>query len=294
LDDPNTTEPQPTPPPPPPPPPPPRGPRKRPPGLGAQIKAVRDAAVALGLAHVDLAKAEASAIAGEVGRVTALGALAFLLVIFAVFLLVIGISLGLGEWLLGSMGWGVIDGVLAFLAVAMAAVLVAVGIAPVRIGRALLAAIVVGILVGLVLGLHLPNQLYTLIGDQMGLAVEPGIRPLVVGMLLGALVGLIGGTVVAVRAAGSSGGRFATVAGLTVLGVLVGAFTAITFAPQVAAGIGITVAYIAWMAFMGIDVARTGIDVEALKNRFTPVQTIETSKETLEWLQKRMPPGTGS
>ena len=45
---------------------------------------------------------------------------------------------------------------------------------------------------------------------------------------------------------------------------------------------------------MVIDVARTGIDVEALKQRFTPTQTIETSKETLEWLQTRMPPGNGS
>ena len=44
---------------------------------------------------------------------------------------------------------------------------------------------------------------------------------------------------------------------------------------------------------MAIDVSRTGIDVEALKARFTPTQTIETSKETLEWLQKRMPPGIG-
>ena len=36
------------------------------------------------------------------------------------------------------------------------------------------------------------------------------------------------------------------------------------------------------------------VDIEALKNRFYPVQTIDTSKETLEWLQKRMPPGIGS
>ena len=84
------------------------------------------------------------------------------------------------------------------------------------------------------------------------------------------------------------------IAGLTVLGVALGAFTAITFSPQVGAGIGITVGYLTWMALMGIDVARTGIDVEALKARFMPSQTIETSKETLEWLQKRMPPGIGS
>ena len=36
------------------------------------------------------------------------------------------------------------------------------------------------------------------------------------------------------------------------------------------------------------------LDVEALKRRFYQEQTIDTSKETLEWLQKRMPPGIGS
>ena len=246
------------------------------------------------LAHIDLAKAETSAIGTEIGRVAALGGLAFLLVVFAVFLLVIGISLGLGEWLLGSMGWGVIDGVLAFLAVAMAAVLFALGISGRRIGLAFLGGVLVGILVGVVLGLGLLNQLYTAIGDALAIAVDPGIRPLVVGVLLGGFVGLIGGIVAAVSMSASGGGRFAAFAGLTVLGVALGAFTAITFGPQVGAAIGITVGYIAWIAFMGIDVARTGIDQEALKTRFTPVQTIETSKETLEWLQKRMPPGTGS
>jgi hypothetical protein len=250
--------------------------------------------MALAVAHIDLAKAEASAIAGQVGRVIALGALAFLLVVFAVFLLVIGISLGLGEWVFGSMGWGVIHGVELFLSVAMAAVLAAIGISGRRIVRWLATAIVIGILVGVTFGLDLPNQLYTLIGDRTGLAVEPGIRPLVVGMLLGAVVGLIVGIVLALRMDASGGGRFATIAGLVVLGWLFGAFTAITFGPQIGAALGVTVGYLAWMALMGIDVARTGIDVEALRNRFTPVQTIETSKETLEWLQKRMPPGIGS
>ena len=45
---------------------------------------------------------------------------------------------------------------------------------------------------------------------------------------------------------------------------------------------------------MAVDVMRTGIDIEALKLRFYPTQSIDTGKETLEWLQKRMPPGIGS
>jgi hypothetical protein len=250
--------------------------------------------MALAMAHVDLAKAEAGAIAGEVGRVAALGALAIALVIFAVFLLVIGASLWLGEWLLGSMGWGVLHGFLLFISVALAAVLAALGIAGRRIGGALLVSILVGVVVGVVLGLGLLNQLYASIGDALGIAVDPGIRPLVVGMLFVGFVGLLAGIAAAVMMDASGGGRFVALAGLTVLGVAVGAFTAITFGPQVGAGIGITVGYLTWMVLMGIDVMRTGIDIEALKNRFYPVQTIDTSKETLEWLQKRMPPGIGS
>ena len=277
--------------------PPPRGPRhEAAAGLRDQLGATRDAAMALVMAHVELAKAEAGAIAGEVGRVAALGALAIALVIFAVFLLVIGISLWLGEWLLGSMGWGVLHGFLLFVSVAMAAVLGALGIAARRLGGALARVAIVVARRGrrASSGLDLPNQLYASIGDALGLAVDPGIRPLVVGMLLGGFLGLVAGIAAAVLMDASGGGRFVALAGLTVLGVALGAFTAITFGPQVGVGIGITLGYVTWIALMGIDVMRTGIDVEALKRRFYPAQTIDTSKETLEWLQKRMPPGIGS
>ena len=52
-------------------------------------------------------------------------------------------------------------------------------------------------------------------------------------------------------------------------------------------------AYLSWIILMVADVSRTGIDVEALQARFTPTQTIETSKETLEWLKRQLP-GSGS
>ena len=151
--------------------------------------------MALVLAHVDLAKAEAKAIGGEVGRVAALGILAFLLVVFAVFLAVIGAALGFGEWVFGSMAWGVIHGVEAFLSIAMAAVLVAVGMSAYRIFRSLVLAIIIGILVGLIFGFDLPNRLYAAIGETLALPVEPGVRPLAVAIaiwgLIGAIVGLV-------------------------------------------------------------------------------------------------------
>jgi len=220
--------------------------------------------------------------------------LAVVLVIFAVFLFVIGLSLGIGEWVLGSMGWGVIHGVLLFVSLAVAAVLYALGISGRRILGALVVGIVLGVIVGLVLGFNLPNRLYTAIGDAANVAVDPGYRPLVVGVLLWMAIGLIVGIVLAFRIPAGAGGRFVAIAGLVVAGAAFGAFTSITFVPQVAAGIGITVAYLAWIGLMALDVSRTGIDVEALKQRFVPTDTIDTSKETLEWLQKRMPPGIGS
>ena len=242
------------------------------------------------MAHVELAKAEATAIGGQIAQVAALGAVAVALVIAAVSIVIIGSALFVGEWILGSMGWGVLHGFLAFIAIAMTCVFIAIGVSAGRIVRALALGAAIGILVGAVLFLNLPNWAYTTIGNNVLTGVDAGVRPLVVGMIVVGLIGLIVGLIAAWRAKMSVP---AMAVGGLVLGVALGAFTAITFGAQPAAGVGIAVGYAGWMAFMGADLARTGIDVEALKLRFTPTQTIETSKETLEWLQKRMPPGIG-
>lgn len=276
---------------------PPPGPKARarkpkPPGLIEQLRKTGQAAGTLVKAHVDLAKEEASSIGRESGKFAGMIAAAIGLVIMAALLGVIGSTLFIGEWLLGSIGWGVLEGILAFLSTAVALVLLGLGVSAARIGRALLVALVVGILTGVILGLGLANQVYASIGDSLEIAVEPGVRPLVVGLFLGALVGLILGIALAARATRPN--WFVAIAGGLVLGALAGAFTSITFGPQVGAGIGITLGYLTWAGLMGLDVYRTGIDMEALKARFTPTQTIETSKETLEWLQQRMPRGNGS
>ena len=57
----------------------------------------------------------------------------------------------------------------------------------------------------------------------------------------------------------------------------------------VGAALGVWVALIAWPVFAGRDVLRTGIDGEAIKQRFMPDQTIELTKETIEWARARTP-----
>ena len=45
---------------------------------------------------------------------------------------------------------------------------------------------------------------------------------------------------------------------------------------------------------MGLAVSRSGIAGEALKARFYPSTTIDTTKETIEWVRSRTPLGRGS
>ena len=45
---------------------------------------------------------------------------------------------------------------------------------------------------------------------------------------------------------------------------------------------------------LGIAAFRNGIDTEALKNRFYPNVTIETTKETIEWVRAQTPLGPKS
>ncbi len=195
-------------------------------------------------AHVELGKAEASEIGAEGARFAGLAVAALALVLFAATLAILGTSMFLGEWLFGSLGWGVLHGVLTFLAVAVAFVLLAVRVEPVRIVRALVIGVVVAILASLILGLGLLNQLYASIGDTLGLAIDPAVRPLVVGMGFGAIVGLVIAILIASRI--DRPNWVAAIAAGIVLGIMIGAFTSITFGPQVGTAIGITLGLVVW------------------------------------------------
>ena len=245
------------------------------------------------MAHVDLAKAEAKAIGGEVAKVAAYAGIAIAVMLFAGILLVVGTSLFLGEWLLGSMGWGVLHGLLLFTAIAVACGLAALGVGGGGIGRSFVLALIVAVVIAVLLATALPNQGYSRLGEQVIPGIEPGIRPLIVGLAIWLIIGLLLGLVAASRVAGT-GARGGAMFGGAVVGALVGAISALDVGSQVGAGIGIATGYIAWIVLMAVEAARTGVDIDALKARFYPTQTIETSKETLAWLQSKMPPGTGS
>ena len=197
------------------------GPETAPKGLRDQIAAVRDSVMRLVHAHINLARTEASEIGAEIGRVALLAGVAFGMLFVLALLLPIGGLLFFAEWLLGSIGWGVLLGMLFLLDVALIAVLVALATPASRIGRDFLVAV---------------------------------FAAAVVTVLLFKFV--------------------------------VGA--------QVAAALGIFTLLITWPILMGLGVSRNGIDTDALKARFYPSQTIETTKETIEWVRERTPLGRKS
>lgn len=267
----------------------------RPPGetrrLGEQAGRLRDAVGRLIRAHVDLARAEFSEIADQVKRLLGLLGLALAALLFAFLLLSIGLPLFLGEWLFGSLGWGILHGTLLTVAIAVAAAVAALGARPQVVWLPALVGAVSAVVVALLLGLDLAfrggAELARRAGTDLGLTLPTGWQNAIAGAAGGAVIGglllLVFGAAWRRTGSGALGGLFAG----TVLGAFLGAFFgSVRFGGQVGAAIGLTIGLLVWIA--GMAAAATSIDVSARFERFAPTTTIETAKETWEWLRRRI------
>jgi hypothetical protein len=259
------------------------------PGLREQLRRTRDAAAALVAAHIDLLKAEMGAIGAEIKVIGALVGAIFAMAFFMALLLSIGGTLFLGEWLFGSIGWGVLHGVL--LAIAL---IVVFGLRIVDVpGRVLVAAFATAIVIGagltFVLGLEVGRNAAQTGADwaatNLALKLDPGWAPVIVGAVgLGVVLAIVG-VILGARAGGmsSAGGAFAGAAG----GLLLGAFlSGMTFGWRGAAALGVTVALIAWPALAGVRAFRAGIDAQKRFGRLVPRRSYESALETKAWLEQ--------
>jgi hypothetical protein len=260
-----------------------------PPGIRAQLGATFEAVKRLLRAHIDLAKAELGEIVDEVKRMVALGALALGLLLLAALLLFIGGLLFLGEWLFGSIGWGAFLGFLLLIDLALVALLLALDVSGRRIGISFVLGAAIGAGVGLVLGFDVLHQGWRALGDAVAtpvIADEPTRTVVTAVVALGLVAGILG------FIGGIRSGFTAAVVGFAVagvLGVILGWITATPISGQVGAALGVLVALIAWPILAGLDVMRTGIDGEEMAKKFTPDETINLTKETIEWVRARTP-----
>jgi hypothetical protein len=241
-------------------------------------------------AHIDLARAEFSEILDQIKQVAILAGIALGCGLLVLLLIPLGLLLFLGEWLFGSIGWGVLLGSEALLALTVTLLAAAIGVGARRLLGDFIVALVVSIVVAVVLGANVTNQAWTQLGDRIAGNVAVEWRVLVVAagssaIVLGVLLALLGG------ARGGVGGFIAGLIVGTLVGAAVGATTAITFSWEVAAAFGVLVGFVVWPVLDGLAILRQGIDPDAFKKRFWPEQTIETTKETIEWVREQTPLG---
>jgi len=276
--------PPPSPPPAGPPPKPPKPPK--PPGLREQAARTYASGRRLVDAHVALGKAELAVILDDAKRVAALVGLALAFVLYIGLLVPVGMALFLGEWIFGSMGWGILHGTLFSIATAVILVLMALRVSRTYLAGTLLAAVLAGVAVGVVLGLALPNAAYAAIAESAAPGSETGIGPLAVGLALWGAVFALVGLLVGARASGPGGALGGFFVG-AILGALFGAFTAISFSPQVGAALGVSVTLVLWPVFASLRLR--DYDWEELKRRFTPQASIDAAMETKAFVEARLP-----
>ena len=253
------------------------------PGLGEQFGRTRDAVRGLIAAHIKLAKAEFSEIGGEIKRAAALGGAALLLLFMAGMLIVVGLLLFLGEAIFGSIGWGLLDGAELLLCAAALLVFAIIDLSWRRALSAFIVALGVGLVVTGLLAVDWPYVSHHYSGMPAAIVLA-----VAAGMVLIGLLGLVLGS--AFGRGPAAIGLFAGVFCGLLLGLLASAGTGL----RVAAAVGVAALLLFWPIVAAVHVFRHGIDTAKLRKRFVPVQTIETIKETIEWVREQMPLGRKS
>lgn len=253
------------------------------PGLGEQIGRTRKALLGLIGSHIALARTEFSEIADEVKRVAGLvGAALFLLFLTAI-LIFVGVLLFAGEAIFGSMGWGVLLGSELLIAVS---VILLLGILELGFGRTS-GSFLVALGVALVIGGLLANDWAAVSRNNTSLPGQPWLAVASGAVLLGLLFALLGASF------GQGAASGAAIGGI-IVGGLLGLLASAGPGLRVASAIGVAVLLLIWPITAAVLLFRHGIDTDRLKERFYPSQTIETTKETIEWVRAQLPLGPKS
>lgn len=253
------------------------------PGLGEQFRRTREALSGLFSAHMALLRAELGEIFGQIKVMAALAGVVLLVAFLTGILLYVGGFLFVGEWLFGSMGWGLAHGVLFGLGL-----IVVLGFAIVGVGLRLA-------VVSLVFAALLAAGLALLLGSQVayetaeyfaGQLAAPLNSPAALSLLVGALVVGVLLAIALWRAAGAGGAVAGLIVGALlglVLGWLIGG---IAWERPPAVGFAIMIGLILW-PILHAAMAWPRLDLEEHFGRLKPRQTMEAASETRQWLEEQ-------
>jgi hypothetical protein len=240
-------------------------------------------------AHIELLRAELGEIARRVAVIAALGGVLVGIALFLANLLLIGTFLFLGEWLFGSLGWGVLHGTLLGVGLLTAVALVLFS-APARlILTSLLVSILAGVVVAVLLAFNLPRAL-AVAGTTAALTVFPQLDPAWAPLIIGAaglaiVLGLVG-LIVGARARGGRGAFVGARAGLAVGAILGAVLGAVSFSPHGGVATGIAAAGLLWPVLQVMMARAAKIDPRTRFEQLRPRETYETVLETRAWLER--------
>ncbi len=272
----------------PPPPPPgaaPGDPSRPAPGVIDELKRVKDRAMALVHAHIALLKAEIGDIVSELKIIAALAGVILALAFFASQLVAIGGTLFLGEWIFGSIGWGVVHGALLSLAMIVAAAMVLVQAPRSVIAVPFVLAAIVGVVVSIVLGSNVARRVAGDVGTRSFHGLNQAWAPDIIGVVVVAVVLGLVGLIVLGRAGGIGGAVFGLIAG-AITGAFAGwGWTGITFSWHGAVAIGLTIGLLAWIALMPTWMLRARVDPTARFRKLWPRESYASAMETKDWLE---------
>jgi hypothetical protein len=257
------------------------------------VGGVRAAFMRLIDAHVTLLRAELGIAGRELGIIIGLAAAAFVLAVFVAMLLYVGTFLFMGEWLFGSMGWGIIHGTLLTGAI-IAAIAIELAGGSVR-------AYALGAVAGVVVALLTTALLLSNVGNEAAewgarlaqdsvasdeLPMGPEWVPTLVGLVVGAIAGAIAALVVVWRLGRDAVPPVALLGAGIVAGGFVGAIYASTRyqAPDGVVGLAIILGLLTWLIAGIVLAARKGFDTEERYARLVPRESIAAFAQTKDFI----------
>ena len=213
--------------------------------------------------------------------------MALLLAFLLVCLLYVGTFLFLGEWLFGSMAWGILHGSLLTVLFVVPIVLNLGGGWLGAYARGFATGLAVTILLSIVFGSNVLRNAAVAAGEWAApsLALDPASLPTLIAMLFGAVV--LG---VALWLVGLRVGRALR---LLVVGLLVGGLVgailgSVTFDWQGAVAVALTFGLVTWLAVTGALAAQRGFDPESRYARLVPRESIAAFEESRSFVRQQV------
>lgn len=256
------------------------------PGVADAIRRLRVGGQKLLDAHIELLKAELAVVGRELGIVIGMAVGILVLAVVAGLLLVIGGCLFLGEWLFGSMAWGILHGVLFFVALIVPLALDLAGGRRDAFARGLVTAILTTLLLWALFASNVLRETAVSVGRSLesSIAVEPAFLPTLVGLVAGAVVLGVACLVIGLRRGGAVRLLFVG----TLLGGCVGAILgSVTFDTKGALAVSLTIGLVVWVGVTVLVAVRSGFDTEGRYEAMMPRESIAMAQDTKSFLERQ-------